>query len=372
VYLEVFGRLAKMVSAGQFPFEDEEVLAAGGPRVGDGVILLDQLGKVVFTSPNAISALRRLRISGRIQGASLTELGVENDTTYRAFFSARPAAEEVERNEVCVVIWCIPLLNASRVDGGLVLLRDISELKMRDRLLISKDATIREIHHRVKNNLQTISSLLRLQGRRLTEPSAKAAIEESVRRIRSIALVHETLSREDGDEVNFSEILRPLVRMVEEGLTSPDRPLSFEMIGESGNLPSPTATSLAVVLTELLQNVVDHAYPPGLLMSEELPKVRIEMLQGAGVLRVDVIDDGVGMSSDADPARTPSLGLSIVRGLISELEGRISFAPADEQAAAGETRTATGHLRRIGTRVSLTIPVVRGPVATQPPQREAE
>ena len=372
VYLEVFGRLAKMVSAGQFPFEDEEVLAAGGPRVGDGVILLDQLGKVAFTSPNAISALRRLRISGRIQGASLTELGVETDTTYRAFFTARPAAEEVERNEVCVVIWCIPLLNASNVDGGLVLLRDISELKMRDRLLISKDATIREIHHRVKNNLQTISSLLRLQGRRLTEPSAKAAIEESVRRIRSIALVHEILSREDGDEVNFSEILRPLVRMVEEGLTSPDRPLSFEMIGESGNLPSPTATSLAVVLTELLQNIVDHAYPPGLLMSEELPKVRIEMLQGAGVLRVDVIDDGVGMSGEADPERRPSLGLSIVTGLISELEGKISFAPADEQAAAGETRTATGHLRRIGTRVSLTIPVVRGPFATQPPQREAE
>ncbi|CAB4538945.1 unannotated protein [freshwater metagenome] len=372
VYLEVFGRLAAMVSAGIFPFEDEEVLAAGGPRVGDGVILLDKLGKVTFTSPNAISALRRLRISGRIQGSSLTELGVESDTTYRAFFTGRPAAEEVERNEICVVIWCIPLLDGERVDGGLVLLRDISELKSRDRLLISKDATIKEIHHRVKNNLQTISSLLRLQGRRLTEPSAKAAIEESVRRIRSIALVHETLSREDGDEVNFSEILRPLVRMVEEGLTSPDRPLSFKMVGESGNLPSPTATSLAVVLTELLQNVVDHAYPPGSLMPDELAQVRIEMLQGGGVLRVDVIDDGVGMGNDSHPASTPSLGLSIVRGLVSELDGRISFDPADSVAAAGETRTATGHLRREGTRVSLTIPVVRDPVATRPPHGEAE
>ena len=90
---------------------------------------------------------------------------------------------------------------SGRVDGAVVLLRDVSELRSRDRLLVSKDATIKEIHHRVKNNLQTISSLLRLQGRRLTEPSAKAAIEESVRRIRSIALVHETLSREDGDEV---------------------------------------------------------------------------------------------------------------------------------------------------------------------------
>ena len=144
-----------------------------------------------------------------------------------------------------------------------MLLRDISELRRRDRLLLSKDATIREIHHRVKNNLQTISSLLRLQGRRLSSPEAKAAIEESVRRIRSIALVHETLSHDAGDDVPFLEIVRPLVRMVEEGLISPDRPIRFKVVGDAGILPAAVATPLAVVLTELLQNVVDHAYPDG-------------------------------------------------------------------------------------------------------------
>ena len=89
----------------------------------------------------------------------------------------------------------------------------------------SKDATIREIHHRVKNNLQTISSLLRLQARRLTNPEAKAAVAESVRRIRTIALVHESLSREPGDDVTFIEIVRPLLRLAEESLQSPDRPV---------------------------------------------------------------------------------------------------------------------------------------------------
>src|SRR3546814_12845169 len=84
---------------------------------------------------------------------------------------------------------------------------DIADLRRRERLLLSKDATIREIHHRVKNNLQTISSLLRLQARRFASPEAKLAIEESVRRIRSIALVHETLSREAGDDVAFIEIV---------------------------------------------------------------------------------------------------------------------------------------------------------------------
>ena len=184
---------------------------------------------------------------------------------------------------------CIPLFDEGRVDGAVVLLRDVSELRSRDRLLISKDATIKEIHHRVKNNLQTISSLLRLQGRRLSEPSAKTAIDESVRRIRSIALVHETLSREDGDEVDFDEIVRPLVRMVEEGLTSPERPLRFRITGDPGRLPSPAATSLAVVLTELLQNVIDHAYPPGSLAADEQADVSIQLVQRAGQLRLAIM-----------------------------------------------------------------------------------
>ena len=176
--------------------------------------------------PNAISALRRLGVSGQVLGQKLTDLGAESAATYRAFFNGPPTvprrSSATTPASSCAASRCS---TSGRVDGAVVLLRDVSELRSRDRLLVSKDATIKEIHHRVKNNLQTISSLLRLQGRRLTEPSAKTAIEESVRRIRSIALVHETLSREDGDDVDFGEVVRPLVRMVEEGLTSPDRPV---------------------------------------------------------------------------------------------------------------------------------------------------
>src|SRR5207302_7757276 len=118
--------------------------------------------------------------------------------------------------------------------GALVLLRGISELRRGDRMLISMDATIREIHHRVKNNLQTISSLLRLQGRRLEAPEAKAAIEESVRRIRSIALVHETLSRETGDDVQFHAIVRPLFRTAADSLISPARPVLVAVDADAG------------------------------------------------------------------------------------------------------------------------------------------
>ena len=115
----------------------------------------------------------------------------------------------------------------------------------------------------MKNNLQTISSLLRLQARRLENPEAKAAVSESVRRIRTIALVHESLSREPGDDVTFIEIVRPLLRLAEESLQSPDRPVHFELAGDGGRIPASVATPLSVVLTELMQNAVDHGFPEG-------------------------------------------------------------------------------------------------------------
>lgn len=345
-YLEIFDRLATMVAAGDFPFQDEEVLSAGGPRVGDGVLLVDATGRVTFASPNAVSALRRLGVSGAVLGELTSSFGPASDGVFRSFLSRRPAIQDIEHDETTVVSRSIPLLAGGDVDGAVVLMRDVSELRSRDRLLISKDATIREIHHRVKNNLQTISSLLRLQGRRLSEPSAKAAIDESVRRIGSIALVHETLSRGSAaDEVDLDEIVRPLVRMVEDGLTSPEKPVSFEISGSAGNVGSTGATSLAVVLTELLQNVMDHAYPPGTLGGGSAGTVSIALSHDDSGVGITVRDDGVGAEgSGFDPTNGNSLGMSIVRGLVDDLGGRIEF------------RTGGGPPQRPGTLVDLRVP----------------
>jgi len=229
-------------------------------------------------------------------------------------------------------------------------MRDISELRRRDRLLISMDATIREIHHRVKNNLQTISSLLRLQGRRLESPEAKGAIEESVRRIRAIALVHETLSREVGDDVPFSEIVRPLVRMVEEGLLSPEHPITITVEGDAGNLPARIATPLAVVLNELLQNTVDHAFPPS--RQAEGGSVVVTLSNDGGALVLLVVDDGVGLPEGFSLDASVGLGLSIVRSLVtSQIEGSIDMR--SRTAAAGGPQTS-------GTEIEITVPLIGG------------
>jgi two-component sensor histidine kinase len=177
----------------------------------------------------------------------------------------------------------------------------------------------------VKNNLQTIAALLRLQGRRLSSQEAQEAIEESERRIRSIAIVHETLSRDAGDVVPFAEIVKPLVRTVEESVSTPDVTLHFEVLGDAGNLRGDVATSLAVVLNELMQNAVDHAFQresPTPVVGHVL--VRLARLDGE--LVVEVIDDGIGLPEGFSLEESKGLGLSIVQALVSgELGGSMEL-----------------------------------------------
>ena len=101
----------------------------------------------------------------------------------------------------------IPLIEGGQRTGAILLLRDVSELRRRERDLMTKDATIREIHHRVKNNLQTVAALLRMQARRLPDGEARAALDEAVRRVGTIAIVHETLSQGFDETVDFDEVI---------------------------------------------------------------------------------------------------------------------------------------------------------------------
>jgi two-component sensor histidine kinase len=184
----------------------------------------------------------------------------------------------------------------------------VSDVRRRDRLLLSKDATIREIHHRVKNNLQTIASLLRLQNRRLRTPEARAALAESERRINSIAIVHETLSREPGDIVQLSEIVRPLARLVEDTASSPDLRIRFRVEGDAGEVPGEIATPLAVVLNELMQNAVDHAFPEGTRGA----RVGVRLGRDGDDVVIEVSDNGAGLPDSFAIERSQRLGLSIV------------------------------------------------------------
>jgi len=338
-YLDAFGRFAGMVAEGSFPFPAEELNLEEEPGVGDGVVITDTDPSIRYASPNAVSAMHRMGMHAYSQGVHLRELGFDDGAVRTAMTAGLPVLEEVEQGDSSTMMRIVPFLEHGDATGALILMRDVTDLRRRDRMLMTKDATIREIHHRVKNNLQTIAALLRLQGRRLRTPEAQQAIWESERRIRSIALVHETLSHEAGEVVPFDEIVRPLVRVVGESVASPDIPISFRVEGTAGDLPGAVATPLAVVLNELIQNALDHAFgaddrPP----SDGSVCVRLDRAPGA--LAIVVADDGSGLPVGFELATSKGLGLSIVQALVEgELGGTLKLESDG------------------GTRVHLAVPV---------------
>lgn len=352
-YVAVFERFARMLVAGLFPYPIDQGTSAESPRVGDGALLLDDAARVSYASPNAVTALHRLGAYSNVEGVRLDEAGVNTAGVDDSFASHLPVMVEVERRpDVIVLLRCMPLLDLRDdqvvITGAIVLLRDVTDLRRRDQLLLSKDQAIREVHHRVKNNLQTIGSLLRLQARRLAPGDGRDALEEAERRIRSIALVHEILSRDAGEQVPFNDIVKPLVRMAQEAFTFPGVPVEFDVSGEAGELPATIATPLAVVLTELLQNAVEHAFPQG------SPGGRIVVRLGNDGyrLRIVVADDGPGFPADFEIGSTRSLGLSIAKSLIET-----------QMAGTIETRNDGG------ATVELVIPIY-DPEAGQPEYRD--
>ncbi len=323
-YIRLFEQFAKMISDGEFPFEGTDIEEA--PRVGDGVLVLDAEKRIVFMSPNAASALHRLGLHLIKKGDLFGHSGLQFSAPDRAYATHRPVIEEIEhRADVTLMMHAIPLLDEGEVTGALVLMRDISELRRRDRMLLSKDATIREVHHRVKNNLQTISSLLRLQARRLGPSQGQDALKEAERRIRSIAVVHEILSREIGDQVSFPEIVSAIVKLAEESIM-PNYPVKIEVTGSASDLDARVATPLALVLAELLQNSIDHAFGAAFASSGETGLVEVFLDQRDDLLEMIVADNGAGFPEGFDMEKAVSLGLLIVNDIVvSQLGGTMEI-----------------------------------------------
>ena len=337
-YFGLFRRLAGMIADGVYPYATGPGDHDHPPRVGDGVILLDAWQRVEYLTPNAHSALRRLGIDGDPTGRRLAQVGIEPRALQLTVSASLPQTEEIERNGHSVVMRCLPLIQEDTLIGVLVLVRDITELRRVDRLLITKNAALAEVHHRVKNNLQTVSSLLSLQSRWLESPEAKDALSESARRIRLIAAVHEILSGPDGDSTTFESVVTSLSSLLRESLAPPNAPISIKLEGAVGPLPSEVMTTMAIVLNELVQNAVDHGFGGAAATVADGSEIVVRIGREEAGLQVSVTDNGCGMP---DGELEEGLGLTLVRTLVeNDLGGSLVH------------RSAPG-----GTTVELTAPL---------------
>jgi two-component sensor histidine kinase len=324
VYLDLAEVFFAMLTEGTFP-PDTPVMSSDGPRVGDGLLRLDDAGLVVMASPNATSAFRRLGLATPLLGSNIARTAARLvhrpgpvDEAVTLVMGGRVAGDvEIGNSSGSMIARSWPLRSAGRSAGALVLVRDVTDARTRDRALLSKDAALREVHHRVKNNLQTVSSLLRLQSRRVSAPEAQAALAEAGRRVASIAAVHDILAVEPGATVSVDEVLSRLVSLANELAPGHSRDrLPPRIVVEStvGEVSTDVAGPLAMAVSELLANAVEHA---------QAQRISARAYrETAGDWCVEVCDDGSGMPQTP----VPGLGMQIVTMLIEEdLHGDVQW-----------------------------------------------
>jgi len=349
-YLATADALSRMIAAGEFPSSSAPTgLRRGAPRAGDGVVRLDYDGVITYASPNAVSAIHRLGWPGEVIGGSMSEIVTSvlrdfspvDEGLPLVLTGRQPWRTEVGSRGATVTMRAIPLTEAGQRFGAVLLLRDVSELRRREQELLTKDATIREIHHRVKNNLQSVAALLRLQARRTDDEQARAALSEAERRVGTIALVHETLSKGFEETVDFDEVADQGFRAVAE-VAAYDQRIERQRTGDSfGRLRAEDATSLAMILSELVQNAIEHGFPDGRVGTVSVDVKRVAGVPGApDVLTVKITDDGVGFTDGRRPGS--GLGTQIVQSLVQDLRGTIRWTPAEPH---GTQVTFTAALR---------------------------
>lgn len=319
-------QLLEMVSAGEFPIPEAGTDSRrGAPRVTDGLIRLDKSGRVLFASPNALSMFNRSGLDGELEGRlfsdsvkGLSPVSGNVDEGLPLVLTGKGAWKtDIEFESMVLSIRSIPITSAGERSGAAVLCRDVTELRVRERELLTKDLTIREIHHRVKNNLQTVASLLRIQSRQSKSEEVKDSLAQAMRRVSSIAVVHDVLSEGIDQEISFDQIFDRILQLIPEIASGFHSKVKTVFSGSFGDLDTDKATTLALVLTELVANAVQHG------LADASGEINVEATRDNHVLRVEVTDNGSGL---VEGKIGTGLGTQIVRTLVeSELQGKIAW-----------------------------------------------
>lgn len=287
----------------------------------DGVILVSDEGKIVFANSAADSLYKVLGV-GNVIGRRIYERQLQMKLLQKAVGSREACEAELSVGPLVIVQRAIPILRENEVRRTVLIVTDRTELKKKERELLIKSAVIQEIHHRVKNNLQTIASLLRLQSRRTKTPEVKAALKESVNRILSISVVHEFLSQQDAEVIDVMEVAKNILDLVMQNMLEPGFKLHTVFNGETIILPSEQASNLALVINELIQNSIEHGFP-----GRREGTIGVDVTKDDGRYCIRIYDDGIGLPEDFNLNQSNSLGLQIVRTLVeSDLGGSFELS----------------------------------------------
>jgi two-component sensor histidine kinase len=311
----------------------------------DGVVVVDTQHRIQYISGIATSLYRKLGYAGDLLKYRIEDLELDDHgLVLEAMEQGRCLEAETRVGDLVWVKKALPFFSpgrrvrrllgragtAWRLEGVLLTVRDETEARRQEEELRVKVAMIQEIHHRVKNNMQTIASLLRLQSRRAESVEVRRALQEGINRILSVAVIHEFLAHQEARVINIRDVSQRIINQVREGVLDREKGIRLDLRGPNIYLPTQPATVCALVINELLQNALEHGYE-----REEGGAVTVNLRDDGEQITISVDDDGVGLPEEFDLARTSSLGLQIVRALAEgDLKGSFELYGRDKGVSA--------------------------------------
>jgi len=337
------GRLQRMLLTGQLEASGD--LSPFGEH--DGILVVDAQKRITYISGVATNLYRKLGFMGELVGGHIQDLETDDDSLIsHALDEQYCLEEEVQEQQRLWVKKAIPLLSDgsesflkwkeifqsshSRLAGVMMTIHDRTEEKQRERELQIHATMIQEIHHRVKNNLQTIAALLRLQSRRVNSDEAQQVLSDGINRILSVAIVHEFLSRRDTSMINLRDVAQRIISQMQQGLLDPEKSIRIQLKGPSIYLSPQQTTACALLINELIQNSIEHGFE-----SRTSGCVAVNLTDHGDSVKIEIADNGGGLPSGFDLGQDVSLGLSIVQSLATDdLKGRFDLKNFGEGTSA--------------------------------------
>jgi two-component system, sensor histidine kinase PdtaS len=311
----------------------------------DGVLVVDAQLRIQYTSGIATSQYRKLGYAGNLLRWHIEDLELDdNGPVLEALEKGQCVEREVKVRDLIWVKKALPLFSTAkglrrllpsgkvpaRLESILVAIHDETESRRQEEELRVKVAMIQEIHHRVKNNLQTIASLLRLQARRAETEEVRRALQEGINRVLSVAVIHEFLAHQDARVINIRDVSQRIINQIRESVLDREAGIRLDLRGPNIHLPTQPATVCALVINELLQNALEHGYG-----RQEGGTVTVNLQDDGEHIAIAVDDDGVGLPEEFDLEQTGSLGLQIVRTLAQgDLKGNFELHRRDKGVSA--------------------------------------
>jgi two-component sensor histidine kinase len=305
----------------------------------DGVLFVDHEYRIRYLSGIANNLYRRLNYLKELQGEHIGDLNTKDELLVRLALETCDCQEhEVLEGSRYWNRKVVPILSyetgrwpfvaktsKAMLRGALIMVHDETEEREKAVELHVKTTMIKEVHHRVKNNLQTVASILRMQSRRAENPEVQLQLNEAVNRVLAVAVIHEFLSHDDDQAINIRDVCQRIVTQTQRAAVLPDKQITLRVQGPAIYLPSQQATACALVANELLLNSLEHAFN-----GRERGTVLMQLADEGDQVVLEVIDDGVGLLEAAEREPSGSLGLTIVRTLVEgDLKGQLVMERVD-------------------------------------------